>query len=96
MPDDPQSVAEFLQSDRGQELQAELAGLSEAEQANVINALQTAADKGALEDLNLDHAILEAQTAEAARAEAEAHQDAQARAAEAGDWETAKAEAGDG
>ena len=93
MPDQPQSVSEFLQTDRGQEFQVELAGLSDAEQANVVHALQDAADTGVLADLNLDHTVLEAQSAEASRAEAQAHQDAQARAADAGDWETARNEA---
>jgi len=86
----PMTIEEYMQTEAGQQLQMDNAGLSDMEQANVMAALQKAADAGDLESFNSDNAILDAQAAEAAREEAEAFQAEQAKAVEAGDWETAK------
>lgn len=83
------TIEEFMQTEAGQSLLAQNAGLSDMEQSNVMAALQKAADEGGLEDFNVDNAVLQAQTAEEARAEAEALQAEQAKAVEEGDWEKA-------
>ena len=89
MPD-PETVTDLLNTVEGQDFQIDIAGLSTAEEADVTHVLQDAADGGNLADLNLDHAILEAQAAEGARGEAETFQAAQAKAADAGDWASAR------
>ena len=86
----PMTIEEFMQSEAGQQMQIDNAGLSTMEQSNLMAALQKAADDGTLEDFNADTAILDAQAAEAAREEAEAFQAEQAKAVEAGDWEKAE------
>lgn len=85
----PMTIEEFMQTEAGQKLEMENAGLSDMEQSNVMAALQKAADEGGLEDFNVDSAVLDAQLAEEARAEAEAFQAEQAKAVEEGDWEKA-------
>jgi hypothetical protein len=86
----PMTIEEFMQTEAGQQMQINNAGLSDMEQANLMAALQKAADEGALESFNPDAAILDAQAAEAAREEAEAFQAEQAKAVEEGDWEAAR------
>ncbi|MGD9815234.1 MAG: hypothetical protein AB7Q23_08505 [Hyphomonadaceae bacterium] len=84
------TLEEFMQTEAGQQMQIDMAGLSDMEQANLAAALQKAADEGALEDFNPDSAILDAQFAEEAREDAEYYQAEQAKAVEAGDWEKAE------
>lgn len=84
------TLEEFMASEAGQQMQIDMAGLSQMEQANLQAALQKAADEGGLEDFNPDTAILDTQAAEEARAEAEYYQGEQAKAVEAGDWEKAE------
>lgn len=84
------TLEEFMQTEAGQQMQIDMAGLSDMEQANLAAALQKAADEGALEDFNPDSAILDAQLAEEAREDAEYYQAEQAKAVEAGDWEKAE------
>ncbi len=86
----PMTLEEFLQTEAGQQMQIDTAGLSSAEQATFMSALQSAADNGTLEDFNPDTAILDSQQAEEAREEAEYYQAEQAKAVEAGDWEKAE------
>ncbi len=83
------TIEDFMQTEAGQSLLAQNAGLSDMEQSNVMAALQKAADEGGLESFNVDNAVLQAQAAEEARAEAEALQAEQAKAVEEGDWEKA-------
>ncbi len=85
----PMTIEEFMQTEAGQKLEIDNAGLSDIEQSNVMAALQKAADEGSLESFNVDSAVLDAQLAEEARAEAEAFQAEQAKAVEEGDWEKA-------
>lgn len=85
----PMTIEEFMQTEAGQKLEIDNAGLSDMEQSNVMAALQKAADEGSLESFNVDSAVLDAQLAEEARAEAEAFQAEQAKAVEEGDWEKA-------
>ena len=93
MPD-PMTLDEYFQTENGQQLQTDMAGMSQAEQADMMNQLQGAADSGDLhEGFNSDSMFLDAQTAEGARTDAESHQTEQARAADAGDWDTARNEA---
>lgn len=84
------TLEEFLQTEAGQQMQIDTAGLSSMEQANFMAALQKAADEGVLEDFNPDTAILDSQLAEEARAEAEMYKAEQAEAVEAGDWDKAQ------
>ncbi|MEZ5994594.1 MAG: hypothetical protein R3C25_02475 [Hyphomonadaceae bacterium] len=84
------TLEEFMKTDAGQKMETDIAGLSDMEQANLMAALQKAADEGSLEDFNPDTAILDAQAAEDAREEAEYYQSEQAKAADAGDWEKAE------
>lgn len=87
---DPMTLEEFMQSDAGQQMSIDIAGLSDMEQANLQAALQKAADEGSLEDFDADSAILDAQLAETSRDEAEYYQAEQAKAVEEGDWEKAE------
>ncbi|MEZ6023882.1 MAG: hypothetical protein R3C16_10835 [Hyphomonadaceae bacterium] len=84
------TLEQFFASDAGQQLQIDMAGLSDMEQANVMAALQKAADEGGLETVDTNDVYLNAQVAEEKREEAEMYQAEQAKAVEAGDWETAK------
>lgn len=87
---DPMTLEQFFASDAGQQLQIDMAGLSQMETANVMAALQKAADDGGLESLDTGSILLDAQAAEDARGDAEMYKHEQAKAAEAGDWESAK------
>lgn len=90
MPD-PMSLEEYFQTEAGQQLQTDMAGMSQAESATMMSQLQGAADAGELHaDFNTDSMFLDSQQAEQARSDAEYYQGEQAKAAEAGDWETAK------
>ena len=84
------TLEEFMQTEAGQKLEMENAGLSDMEQSNLMTALQKAADEGSLESFNVDSAVMDAQLAEEARAEAEALQTEQAKAVEEGDWDKAQ------
>lgn len=85
------TLEEYFQTDAGQQLQTDMAGLSQAETATMMSQLQQAADNGDLHaDFNADQMFLDSQLAEDKREEAEYYQGEQAKAAEAGDWETAK------
>lgn len=93
MPD-AMTLDEYFQTDAGQQLQTNMAGMSQAEQADMMNQLQGAADSGSLnETYNSDATFLDAQTAEQSRSDAEYWQGEQAKAADAGDWETARNDA---
>lgn len=88
---DPMTLEEFWQTENGQQLQTDMAGMSQAEQATMLNQLQQAADNGDLSsDFNSDSMFLDSQLAESARENAEYYQAEQAKAAEAGDWERAE------
>jgi hypothetical protein len=88
---DPMTLEEFWQTQTGQQLQTDMAGMSQAEQATMLNQLQQTADGGGLNaDFNPDDMFLDSQLAEEAREEAEYYQGEQAKAAEAGDWEKAE------
>ncbi|MBL8547417.1 MAG: hypothetical protein JNL81_13205 [Hyphomonadaceae bacterium] len=88
---DPMTLDDFWQTENGQQLQTDMAGMSQAEQATMLNQLQQAADNGDLSaDFNTDSMFLDSQLAEEARGEAEYYQAEQAKAAEAGDWEKAE------
>lgn len=87
---DPMTLEQFMQTEAGQQLSIDVAGLSDMEQANLQAALQKAADEGSLESFDTDSAYLDAQLAETAREEAEYFQAEQAKAVEAGDWEKAE------
>lgn len=90
MPD-PMTLEEFFQTENGQQLQTDMAGMSDAENATMMSQLQAAADAGDLHaDFNTDSMFLDSQQAEQARSDAEYYQGEQAKAAEAGDWETAR------
>ncbi len=91
---DPMTLEEFLETDAGQQLAIDTAGLSEMEQANFMAALQKSAEEGDLENFNSDMAILDAQTAEEKREEVESYQAEQAKAVDEGDWEKAEELAG--
>ena len=72
-------------------MQTDMAGMSDAEQATMLNQLQQAADNGDLSaDFNTDSMFLDSQIAEEKREEAETFQAEQAKAVEAGDWEKAE------
>ncbi len=85
----PMTLEDFLQSDAGQNLQLDLAALSDAERDTFMGKLQETADKGELESMDTDFAILQSQWAEEARDEAEALQAEQAQAVADGDYERA-------
>ncbi|MGE0531591.1 MAG: hypothetical protein AB7G40_04530 [Hyphomonadaceae bacterium] len=88
---DPMTLEEFWQTETGQQLQIDMAGMSEAETATMLNQLQQAADNGGLTaDFNPDDMFLDSQIAEEKREEAELFQAEQAKAVEAGDWEKAE------
>lgn len=88
---DPMTLDDFWQTETGQQLQIDMAGMSDAEQATMLNQLQQAADNGDLTDaFNPDSMFLDSQIAEEKREEAEAFQAEQAKAVEAGDWEKAE------
>lgn len=86
----PMTLEEFLQTEAGQQMQIDTAGLSQMEQAQFMAALQKSADEGTLEDFNPDSVILDSQLAEEAREEAAAFKAEQAEAVAAGDWEKAE------
>jgi hypothetical protein len=89
MPD-PMTLEEYFQTENGQQLQTDMAGMSQAEQADMMNQLQQAADGGDLHsEFNSDSMFLDAQQAEQARDDAEYYQTEQAKAADAGDWDKA-------
>jgi len=89
MPD-PMSLEEYFQTENGQQLQSDMAGMSQAEQADMMNQLQQTADDGGLHaEFNSDGMFLDAQQAEQARDDAEYYQAEQAKAADAGDWDKA-------
>lgn len=88
---DPMTLDDFWQTENGQQLQTDMAGMSDAEQATMLNQLQQAADNGDLhQDFNTDSMFLDSQLAETKREEAEYYQAEQAKAADAGDWEKAE------
>ncbi len=88
---DPMTLEEFWQTETGQQLQIDMAGMSQAETATMLNQLQQAADSGGLNaDFNPDDMFLDSQIAEEKREEAEQFQAEQAKAVEAGDWEKAE------
>lgn len=88
---DPMTLDDFWQTETGQQLQIDMAGMSQEEQATMLDQLQKAADNGDLSnDFNPDDMFLDSQIAEEKRDEAEAYQAEQAKAAEAGDWEKAE------
>ena len=88
---DPMTLDEFWQTETGQQLQIDMAGMSQAETATMLNQLQQAADSGGLSaDFNPDDMFLDSQIAEEKREEAEQFQAEQAKAVEAGDWEKAE------
>lgn len=88
---DPMTLDDFWQTENGQQLQTDMAGMSDAEQATMLNQLQQAADNGDLhQDFNTDSMFLDSQLAETKREEAEYYQAEQAKAVEAGDWEKAE------
>jgi hypothetical protein len=88
---DPMTLDDFWQTESGQQLQTDMAGMSQAEQATMLNQLQQAADSGDLSaDFNTDNMFLDSQIAEEKREEAENFQAEQAEAVEAGDWEKAE------
>lgn len=88
---DPMTLDDFWQTENGQQLQTDMAGMSDAEQATMLNQLQQAADNGDLhQDFNTDSMFLDSQLAETKREEAEYYQGEQAKAVEAGDWEKAE------
>ena len=88
---DPMTLDDFWQTENGQQLQTDMAGMSDAEQATMLNQLQQAADNGDLHaDFNTDDMFLDSQIAEAKREDAEYYQAEQAKAVEDGDWEKAE------
>jgi hypothetical protein len=88
---DVMTLEDFWQTDVGQQLQIDMAGMSDAEQSTMLNQLQLAADNGDLSaDFNTDSVFLDSQIAEEKREEAEYYQAEQAKAVEAGDWEKAE------
>jgi len=91
---DPMTLDQFFATEAGQQLQMQMAGLSQMETANVMAALTKAADGGELEALNIDDVVLNSQYAEEAREEAQMYKEEQAKAADAGDWEKASEYAG--
>ena len=79
---DPMTLDDFWQTEGGQQLQTDMAGMSDAEQATMLNQLQQAADNGDLSaDFNTDSMFLDSQIAETKREEAEYYQAEQAREA---------------
>ncbi len=88
---DPMTLDDFWQTETGQQLQTDMAGMSQEEQATMLNQLQQAADNGDLSaDFNPDTMFLDSEIAEEKRDEAEYYQAEQAKAADAGDWEKAE------
>jgi len=87
---DPMTLEQFFATEAGQQLQTNMAGLSDMESANVMAALTKAAEVGGLEDINIDNVVLESQWAEEAREEAQMYKEEQAQAVADGDWEKAK------
>lgn len=88
---DVMTLEDFWQTDVGQQLQIDMAGMSDAEQSTMLNQLQLAADNGDLSaDFNTDSMFLDSEIAEEKREEAEYYQAEQAKAVEAGDWEKAE------
>lgn len=88
---DPMTLDDFWQTETGQQLQIDMAGMSQAEQATMLDQLQKAADEGELSsDFNPDSMFQESILAEEKREEAEDFQAEQAKAVEAGDWEKAQ------
>jgi hypothetical protein len=89
MPD-PMTLDEYFQTENGQQLQTDMAGMSGPEQADMMNQLQGAADSGDLhEGYNSDSMFLDAQVAEGARDDATQLQTEQAQAVADGDWDRA-------
>jgi hypothetical protein len=89
MPD-PMTLEEYFQTEAGQQLQVDMAGMSDAENATMMNQLQSAADAGDLhEGFNTDGMFLDSQVAEGARQDAEQLQSEQAQAVADGDWDKA-------
>lgn len=72
-----------------EDFSVEIAGLSDAAQAQVIDAVQDAAANGTVADLDVDHTISDAQTADAGRQDVEALHQQQADAASSGDFDHA-------
>ncbi len=72
-----------------EDFSVEIAGLSDAAQAQVIDAVQAAEDNGTVADLNIDHTISDAQVADAGRENVEALHQQQADAASSGDFDHA-------
>jgi hypothetical protein len=89
MPD-PMTLDEYFQTEAGQQLQTDMAGMSDAENATMMSQLQSAADAGDLhEGFNTDGMFLDSQVAEGARQDAEQLQSQQAEAIADGDWDKA-------
>lgn len=87
---DPMTLDDFWQTEVGQQLQVDMAGMSQEEQATMLSQLEKAADNGDLNaDFNTDSMFSDSIIAEEKRDEAEAYQAEQAKAVEAGDWEKA-------
>lgn len=87
---DPMSLEDFWQTETGQQLQVDMAGMSDAEQATMLGQLKMAAENGDLsDDFNPDSMFQDSILAEEKREEAEAYQAEQAEAVAEGDWEKA-------
>jgi hypothetical protein len=84
------TLDEYFQTEAGQQLQTDMAGMSDAENATMMSQLQAAADAGDLhEGFDTDSMFLDSQVAEGARQDAEQLQGEQAQAVADGDWDKA-------
>lgn len=70
-----------------EDFRVEIAGLSDEAQAQVLEAVQAAADENALDDFDTDKAMSDAVVADEARQEGETARQEQAEAVEDGDFE---------
>jgi hypothetical protein len=83
---DPMTLDEYMQTEAGQQMQVNIAGLSDAERETFLVNLQQAADEGRLADFDVDSTMLHSEWAEEAREEAVELRAEQAEAIAEGDY----------
>src|SRR5580704_4795845 len=89
------SLDDYLQTDPGQQLQIDMAGMPSGAQSDMMNQLQQAADAGNLnEDFDTNSMFLGSENADAARQDASADLTQQAQDAQDGNWDAVQTDAG--
>ena len=91
---DPMTLDDYFQTDAGQQLQIDMAGMPDGARSDMMAQLQNAADAGSLtEDFNTDGMFLGSENADAARQDASADLAQQAQDAQAGNWDAVQTDA---